>query len=68
LKLQKMESSWPKNYDWSTVCKSLTSPFLFIKKWLFYHQRGFSNLEKNTLICYQRAMLPFESGVTALCS
>ncbi len=46
LKLQKRESSWPKNYDWSTLCKSLTSPFLFIKYGYLYHQRGFSNLEK----------------------
>jgi len=27
---------------------------------------GFSTLEKKALICYQRAMLPIQSGVTAL--
>jgi hypothetical protein len=27
----------------------------------------FSTLEKNALICYQRAMLPIQPGVTALC-
>jgi hypothetical protein len=36
-----------------------TSPFLFIKnKRLFIVSEGFSTLEKNALICYQRAMLP----------
>jgi hypothetical protein len=28
---------------------------------------GSSTLEKNALICYQRALLPIQSGVTALC-
>jgi hypothetical protein len=41
--------------------------FLFIKnKRLFISSEGFSTLEKNALICYQRAMLPFQSGVTTL--
>jgi hypothetical protein len=36
-------------------------PFLFIKnKWLFISSEGFSTLEKNALICYQRAMLPLQ--------
>ncbi len=36
------------------------NPFLFIKnKRLFISSEGFSTLEKNALICYQRAMLPF---------
>ncbi len=44
------------------------NPFLFIKsKWLFILSEGFSTLEKNALICYQRTMLPFQSGVTAVC-
>ncbi len=33
------------------------NPILFIKnKWLFISSEGFSTLEKNALICYQRAM------------
>jgi hypothetical protein len=32
-----------------------------------YHQRVSPPVKKNALICYQRAMLPFQSGVTALC-
>ncbi len=44
------------------------NPFLFIKnKRLFISSEGFYTLEKNALICYQSAMLPFQSGVTALC-
>jgi hypothetical protein len=43
-------------------------PFLFIEnKRLFISSEGFSTLEKNALICFQQAMLPFQSGVTALC-
>jgi hypothetical protein len=43
------------------------NPFLFIKnKRLFISSDGFSTLEKNALI-YQRAMLPLQWGVTALC-
>jgi hypothetical protein len=42
------------------------NPFLFIKnKRLFISSEGFSTLEKNAMICYQRAMLPIQSGVTA---
>jgi hypothetical protein len=51
------------------MCESYmhTSPFLFIKnKRLFISSEGFSTLEKNVLICYQRAMLPLQWGVTAL--
>jgi hypothetical protein len=44
------------------------NPFLVFKnKRLFISSEGFSTLEKNGLICYQRAMLPIQSGVTALC-
>jgi hypothetical protein len=44
------------------------NPFLFIKnKRLFISSEGLSTLEKNALICYQREMLPIQSGVTALC-
>jgi hypothetical protein len=32
-----------------------------------YHQRVSPPLKKNALICYQRAMLPLQWGVTALC-
>ncbi len=32
-----------------------------------YHKRVSPLLKKNALICYQRAMLPIHSGVTALC-
>jgi hypothetical protein len=28
---------------------------------------GFSALEKNTVICLQKAVLPFQSGIEALC-
>jgi hypothetical protein len=46
---------------------ALFNPFLFIKnKRLFISSEGFSTLEKNALICYQRAMLPIQSGVTVL--
>ncbi len=34
------------------------NPFLFIKKRLFISSESFSILEKNTLICYQRAICP----------
>jgi hypothetical protein len=45
------------------------NPFLFIKnKQLFTSLEGFSTLEKNALIRYQRAMLPILLGVTALWS
>jgi hypothetical protein len=37
------------------------------KKTACIESEGFSTLEKNTLICYQRAMLPIHLGVTALC-
>ena len=38
------------------------SPFLFIKnKRLFISSEGFPTLEKNALICYQRAMLPIHA-------
>ncbi len=48
--------------------KSMINPFLFIKnKRLFISSEGFSTLEKNALICYHRAMLPFQLGVTSLC-
>jgi hypothetical protein len=44
------------------------NPFLFIKnKRLFILSEGFSTLENNALICYQRAILPLQWGVTALC-
>jgi hypothetical protein len=33
----------------------------------FYHQRVSPLMKKNTLICFHRAMLPIQSGVTALC-
>ncbi len=37
----------------------LFNPFLFIKnKWLFISSEGFSALEKNTVMCSLRAMLP----------
>ena len=46
---------------------TLFSPFIFIKnKCNFMSSEGFSTLEKNALICYQRAMLPFKSGVIVL--
>ncbi len=32
---------------------------------VFISSESFSTLEKNALICYQRAMLPIQSGVTA---
>jgi hypothetical protein len=52
----------------SHVGSHVFNPFLFIKnKRLFISSEGFSILEKNTLICYQRAMLPIHLGVTALC-
>jgi hypothetical protein len=57
-------------WDWKiTLSRPSVNPFLFIKnKWLFISAEGFSTLEKNALICYQRAMLlPIQSGVTALC-
>jgi hypothetical protein len=42
---------------------TLLNPFLFIKnKRLFLTSEGFSTLEKNALICYQRAMLPIHLG------
>jgi hypothetical protein len=42
-------------------------PFLFIKnKQLFVSSEGFSTLEKTALICFQRAIPPIHSGVTAL--
>ncbi len=47
------------------VC-TLTLSYLSKISGYLYHQ-GFSTLEKNALICYQRAMLPIQSGVTALC-
>jgi hypothetical protein len=47
----------------------LLNTFLFIKnKRLFISSEVFSALEKNALICYLMAMLPFQSGVTALCN
>jgi hypothetical protein len=40
---------------------SWVNPFLFVKnKRLFISSEGFSTLEKNTLICYQRAILPIQ--------
>jgi hypothetical protein len=42
--------------------------FLFIKnKRQFISLEGFSALEKDHMLCSQRAMLPLQSGVTALC-
>jgi hypothetical protein len=42
--------------------------FLLIKiKRLFISSQGFSSLEKNAVIRSQRAKLPIQSGVTALC-
>jgi hypothetical protein len=42
------------------------NPFLFIKnKSLIISSEGFSALEKNAVICFQRAMLPVQLGVTA---
>jgi filamentous hemagglutinin family protein len=38
-----------------------------INGYLHISSEGFSVLEKNALLCYQRAMLPIQSGVTALC-
>ncbi len=48
--------------------QSLLNHFLFIKnKQLFKSSKGFSALEKTAMICSQKAMLPIQSGVTALC-
>ena len=44
------------------VVEESSDPFLFIKV-----KRLVILLKKNALICYQRAMLPIHSGVTALC-
>jgi hypothetical protein len=45
--------------------EGLFNPFLFIKsKRLFISSEGFTTLEKNALICYQRIMAPVQSGVT----
>jgi hypothetical protein len=47
----------------------ILNPFLFVKnKQLFVSTQGFFTLEKNSLICYQRAMLPiqFVEGRSAL--
>jgi hypothetical protein len=41
--------------------------FLFIKIQLLISSEVFSALEKKAVICSQRAMLPLQSGVTALC-
>ncbi len=42
---------------------SFLHPFLFIEnKRLFISSEGFSTLEKNALICNQKAMLPVESS------
>jgi hypothetical protein len=49
------------------IC-SLFLTFLIHKKRLFISSEGFSTLEKNALICYQRVMLPIHLGVTAPCS
>ncbi len=47
---------------------SRVNPFLFIKnKRLFISSEDFSALEKSAVVCSQRAMLPIQSGVTALC-
>jgi hypothetical protein len=54
----------------SLYLPSLTNGFVFLfikNKWIFISSEGFSTLEKNALIRYQRAMLPIQSGVTALC-
>ncbi len=46
-----------KNSQASTA--PIINSFLFIKnKRLFISSEGFSTLEKNALICYQRAKLP----------
>ncbi len=43
-------------------------PFLIHQKiTIFIYSEGFSAFGKNAMICYQRAMLPIQSGVTALC-
>jgi hypothetical protein len=53
---------------WHIFMTLCINPFLFIKnKLLFISSEGFSTLQKNTLICYQRAMVPIQLGVTALC-
>jgi hypothetical protein len=60
------------NQDWKKIkgAKSHQAVpltlFLFIKnKRLFILSEGFSTLEKNALICYQRAMLPIHLGSLA---
>jgi hypothetical protein len=47
--------------SYSVATSVSLNPFLFIKtKWLLISAEGFSTLEKNTLICYQRVMLPLQ--------
>jgi hypothetical protein len=44
------------------------NPFIFVgKKYRVMSSEGFSFLEKNTMICSQRAMLAIQSGTTVRC-
>jgi hypothetical protein len=49
------------------ITYALSLPISYSSKMNGYlSSEGFSTLEKNALICYQRAMLPIQSGVSAL--